>query len=98
MADNDDISKQEANKAKDKAISDILKEKEKKQETNDPYAAYVDTVYEQLVKQDEVVTEKEFYQDGLEIYTHLDSKAQQKVYDLLQSEEIPYPEDRKSVV
>src|SRR5690625_2885528 len=93
MADNDVLSKQQADKAKDKAIADILKEKEKKQESNDPYAAYVDTVYEQLVKQDEVVTEKEFYQDGLEIHTYLDSEAQREVYDLLQSKEIAYPDE-----
>src|SRR5699024_7010663 len=93
MADNDVLSKQQANKAKDKEISEILREKEKKQESNNPYAAYVDTVYEQLVKQDEVVTEKEFYQDGLEIHTYLDSVAQREVYDLLQSKEIAYPDE-----
>src|SRR5699024_9375195 len=93
MADNDVLSKKEADKAKDKQISDILREKEKKQETSDPYAAYVDTVYEQLVKQDEVVTEKEFYQNGLEIHTYLDSEAQREVYDLLQSKEIAYPDE-----
>src|SRR5690625_3847647 len=94
MADNDVLSKQQADKGKDKQISEILKEKEKKQEANDPYAAYSDTVYEQLVKQDEVVTEKEFYQDGREIYTHLDQKAQQNVYHLVQTEDIPYMDER----
>src|SRR5699024_8113573 len=44
MADNDDLSKQHANKAKDKEISEIMREKEKKQESNNHYAAYVDTV------------------------------------------------------
>ncbi len=93
MADHHVISKQQADEAKGKQISEILREKEQKQESNDPYAAYIDTVYQQLVKQEKVVTEKEFYQDGLEIYTFLDSKAQQKVYDLLQSDEIPYPDE-----
>lgn len=93
MANNHVISQQEAEKAKSKTISGILRKKEKKQENDDPYNAYIDAVYDQLVKKEKVVTEKQFFQDGLKIYTFLDQKAQRKVYDLLQSKDIPYPDD-----
>ncbi|MBM7599875.1 penicillin-binding protein 1A [Virgibacillus halotolerans] len=93
MVSNNVISKQQADQAKDQPISEILREEEKKQENNDPYNAFVDTVYEQLVNQEKVVSEKDFFQGGLKIYTTLDSKAQQTVYDLLQSKDIPYPDE-----
>ncbi|MDY0406543.1 PBP1A family penicillin-binding protein [Virgibacillus sp. 179-BFC.A HS] len=92
MANNNVISKQQADQAKEIPISKILRKEEKKQEKDSPYNAYIDTVYEQLVKKEKIVTEKEFYQDGLKIYTYLDSKAQRKVYKMLHSKEIPYPD------
>ncbi|MEN1967897.1 PBP1A family penicillin-binding protein [Lentibacillus sp. N15] len=92
MVTNNVISQKQADEAMNKPIAKLLKKKEKKQENKDPYNAFIDLVYEQLVKQEKVVSEKEFYQGGLEIYTTLDSKAQQAVYDLLHSKDIPYPD------
>lgn len=93
MVKNNAITQKEADEAKDKSISDILKDEETKQENSDPYNAFVDTVYEQMVEQEEVVSDKDFFQGGLKIYTTLDSDAQQSVYDILQSDDIPYPDD-----
>ncbi|GGB54591.1 hypothetical protein GCM10011409_35250 [Lentibacillus populi] len=92
MVSNHVISKHQAKQAKAKPISELLRKEEKRQENNDPYNAFIDTVYEQLVNQKKIVSEKEFYQGGLKIYTTLDSKAQQAVYDLLRSGDIPYPD------
>ncbi|MEW9676935.1 PBP1A family penicillin-binding protein [Lentibacillus sp. L22] len=93
MESNHVISKQQADKAKAKPISEIIRKEEKKQENNDdPYNAFIDTVYEQMVNQKKVVSEKDFYQGGLKIYTTLDSKAQKAVYDLIHSKDIPYPD------
>ncbi|MDY0394119.1 transglycosylase domain-containing protein [Virgibacillus halophilus] len=78
MANNHVISQQEAEKAKAKSISEILRKKEKKQENDDPYNAYIDAVYDQLVKKEKVVTDKQFFQDGLKIYTYLDKKSTAK--------------------
>ncbi len=93
MANNDVISQQEAEDAKDNSVSDILTEDKKDPSTESPYIAFIDTVYEQLVNQEKIISEEEFYQSGLEIYTTLDAKAQQAVYDLLQSMDLPYPDE-----
>lgn len=93
MVDNNVISQEQGDQAKGKLVADIVLEKEKKQENDNPYNAYVDAVYEQLVVQEEVVTDEEFFQGGLKIYTYLDSEAQQTIDDLLHSESIPYPDE-----
>lgn len=93
MVSNQVISKQDAEEAENKSISEIIDDKEELQENDDPYNAYVDAIYDQLVKQEKVVTDEEFFQGGLNIYTTLDSDAQQAVYDLLHSEDIPYPDE-----
>ncbi|MTW86048.1 PBP1A family penicillin-binding protein [Virgibacillus dakarensis] len=93
MVSNHVISEHQAGQAKAKPISELLRKEEKRQENNDPYNAFIDTVYEQLVNQKKIVSEKEFYQGGLKIYTTLDSKAQQAVYNLIRSEDIPYPDE-----
>ena len=93
MVDNGFINKEQEAEAKKEAVTDIVLNEEKKQENDNPYNAYIDAVYDQLVKEEKVVTDEEFFQGGLEIYTHLDSNAQQATYDLLHSEQIAYPDD-----
>ena len=93
MVDNGFINENQLAEAKDEAVKDIVLKEEKKQENDNPYNAYVDAVYEQLVNEDKVVSDEEFFQGGLKIYTHLDSDAQQATYDLLHSEDIAYPDD-----
>lgn len=91
MASNQVITEGEAEEARSTSIADALHEGED-DEDDDPYNAFIDTVYDQLVKQEKVVSDDEFYQGGLNIYTTLDSDAQKAVYDLLHSDEIPYPD------
>ncbi|GAB4073128.1 PBP1A family penicillin-binding protein [Barrientosiimonas marina] len=93
MVSNQAISQKQAQKAKDQSISDILRDDEQEEPNDQPYKAFVDTVYDQLVNQKKEVSEKEFYQGGLKIYTTLDSKAQRSVYNILRSDKIPYPDD-----
>lgn len=93
MVDNGFINKEEVAKAKEELVADIILKEEEKQANDNPYNAYVDAVYDQLVKEEKIVSEEEFFQGGLEIYTHLDSDAQQATYDLLHSENIAYPDD-----
>lgn len=93
MVDNGFINKEEVAKAKEELVADIILKEEEKQANDNPYNAYVDAVYDQLVKEEKIVSEEEFFQGGLEIYTHLDSDAQQATYNLLHSENIAYPDD-----
>lgn len=91
MVVNDVISEEEAKEASTQNLTDILHEAVKKDDN--PYSAYMDAVYDQLVKKEKIVSEKDFYQGGLEIYTHLDKDTQQMIDDLLHSEDIPYPDE-----
>ncbi|MEI3605688.1 PBP1A family penicillin-binding protein [Pseudogracilibacillus sp. SE30717A] len=91
MVKNEVISEAEAKEASGTELEDILQEPEKKDK--DPFNAYLDAVYHELVKKEEVVSEQDFYQGGLEIYTHLDKDAQQMIDDLLHSDDIPYPDE-----
>lgn len=93
MENNGVITAEEGAEAKDLAISDIILDEEKEQKNGNLYNAYVDAVYEQLVEKEEVVSDDEFFQGGLRIYTHLDTDAQKSAYDLLHSEDIAYPDD-----
>src|SRR5690606_15587238 len=91
MVQNEVISEAEANEAKETDVEDILQEPVKKED--DPYSAYIDAVYDQLVNRDKIVSEQDFYQGGLEIYTQLDKDAQQMIDELLHSDDIPYPDE-----
>lgn len=91
MVKNEVISEAEAKEASETELEDILQEPVKKDK--DPFNAYLDAVYHELVKKEEVVSEQDFYQGGLEIYTYLDKDAQQMIDDLLHSDDIPYPDE-----
>lgn len=93
MESNGVITAEEGAEAKELAVVDIILDEEKEQKSDNHYNAYVDAVYEQLVEKEKVVTDEEFFQGGLKIYTHLDRDAQKAAYDLLHSENIPYPDD-----
>lgn len=91
MVKNEVISEAEAKEASGTELEDILQEPVKKDK--DPFNAYLDAVYHELVIKEEVVSEQDFYQGGLEIYTHLDKDTQQMIDDLLHSDDIPYPDE-----
>lgn len=93
MASNGFITKEQGDESKAIAVTETVLEEEKSQENDNPYNAYVDTVYDQLVNVEKVVTDEEFFQGGLKIYTHLDTDAQQETYDLLHSDNIAYPDE-----
>lgn len=93
MKDNNMISEEEWEQAKNITVADIILEEEKRQENDNPYNAYVDVVYEQLVEQEKLISEEEFFQGGLKIYTYLDADAQQAIDNLLHSDDIPYPDE-----
>src|SRR5699024_12353997 len=58
MVRNNVISEEEAKEAKDKEIDDIVVKEKSKQENTTPYQAFIDTVYQQLVKEEEIVSER----------------------------------------
>lgn len=93
MVANHVITEDEADKAKEKAIEDIIVEEKSSQENKTPYSAFIDTVFHQLVNEQEVITEEEFYQGGLKIYTTANAEAQELVDELLHSDNIAYPDD-----
>src|SRR5699024_1894800 len=89
----DDPSKdhERAKQRRNKIIKSTVNNKAKS--TSVFYNAFIDTVYDQLIKQGEVISEDEFYQGGLKIYTTVEPELQQAVYDVLHSDDIPYPDD-----
>lgn len=93
MVNNNVISDTEAKEAKEMPISEIIVDSKDKQESTTPYHAFIDTVYHQLVTEKEIITDEEFYQGGLKIYTTANKEAQELVYELLHSENIAYPDD-----
>ncbi|HLQ97041.1 MAG TPA: PBP1A family penicillin-binding protein, partial [Pseudogracilibacillus sp.] len=92
MVSNDIISEEEAEEAKGQAIEDIV-EKTDTSSGDTAYKGFIDTVYDQIVQRDEIVTEEEFYQGGLKIYTTANTEAQELVNELMHSEDFPYPDD-----
>ena len=93
MANNKITSEEEAEEAKAVSIEDMLDVNDEEKSTRASYNAFIDTVYNQLIKQGEVISEDEFYQGGLKIYTTVEPELQQAVYDVLHSDDIPYPDD-----
>src|SRR5699024_5532041 len=85
MVNNEIISHEEAEEAKE--------EKSK----NASYNAFIDTVYEQLIEQEEIISEDEFYQGGLKIYTTVEPDLQKSVNEILSSDDIAYPDDNFEV-
>lgn len=92
MVDTDAITKTQAKKAESIPMKDLVVKKKKPKKNDDTYEAFVDTVYRQLVKDKKVVSEKQFFQGGLKIHTTLDKNVQKKVYELIHSDEIDYPD------
>lgn len=93
MANNDAITPEQAKKAKTKSISNLLVKKEKEEKDTDPYNAFVDTVYHQLVEQKNLISKEQFFQGGLKIYTTLDAEAQKSIYHMIRSDKFGYPDE-----
>ncbi|HEU5138912.1 MAG TPA: PBP1A family penicillin-binding protein [Bacillales bacterium] len=90
MVETGAITKEQAQKASSIPVTDLLKEQDTEQ-TPPYYGAFIDKVYKELKDRGIVKDRTQFRQSGLKVYTTLDSKAQQKVYHLLKSDEIPFP-------
>lgn len=95
MVETNAISQKQADKAKSKAVKNLVvkKKQDNASESQRLYGGLIDQVYDELVNQKGVVSENEFYQGGLKIYTTMDAKAQKQVNHLLKSDEIPYPDE-----
>src|SRR5699024_3438042 len=92
MVSDNIISEEEAAVAKDKAIEDIV-EKTDSSSGDTAVTGLIDTVFNEVMNQNEIVTEEEVYQGGLEINTTTNSEAQELVHELMHSENFPYPDD-----
>lgn len=92
MLDNDKISSQEAQKAKATPITSGL---QTKQETNsdEDNAVIADAYIQEVVKQ---VRKKGYnpYQDNLTVKTNLNYQAQKYLYELVNSNQIAFPDDK----
>src|SRR5699024_1598699 len=86
MVNNEIISQEEAEEAKE--------EQTNKKESD---SAIIDTAYEQLIEQEEIISEDEFYQGGLKIYTTVEPDLQKSVNEILSSDDIAYPDDNFEV-
>ena len=73
--------------------STLLAEEDRKTEEN---LAYYNSFIDQVIKEVEEKTNYNIFTDGLEIYTTLDTDAQNHVYELLNSEDsaIKYPDEK----
>src|SRR5699024_10228114 len=70
MVNNKIISEEEAEEAKEVSIEDMLDVNDEEKSTRASYNAFIDTVYDQLIKQREVISEDELYKGILKIYTN----------------------------
>src|SRR5699024_12714719 len=71
----------------------MLEVNDEEKSTRASYNALIDTAYNKLIKQGEVISEDEFYKGGLRIYPTVEPELQPSVYDVLHSDDIPYPDD-----
>ena len=97
MVNNEIISQEEAEEAKEEKMDDILDIDEEERDKNASYNAFIDTAYEQLIEQEEIISEDEFYQGGLKIYTTVEPDLQKSVNEILSSDDIAYPDDNFEV-
>ncbi|MED4204180.1 PBP1A family penicillin-binding protein [Neobacillus mesonae] len=87
------ITKEQMEDAKKVHVKDtVLKPKERKVNTK-PYDSFVDAVIDEVKEN----TDFDIFTDGLTIYTSLDKNAQEHVDKILNSKEIPYPDDEFQV-
>lgn len=84
------ITKKQMDEAKKVSVKDtVLKPKDRK--INDkPFDSFVDAVIDEVKEN----TDFDIMTDGLTIHTTLDKNAQEHVYNLLNSKDIPYPDDQ----
>ncbi|GAA0612781.1 PBP1A family penicillin-binding protein [Virgibacillus siamensis] len=87
------ITEKQAEQAESVPVKQLIgKQKKVNRNQNQPYKAFVDQVYHELVVERKIVSDEQFYQGGLKIYTTLDVDVQKKVYRLLKSDKINYPD------
>lgn len=92
MENNHVISKKQADEAINISIADTLGKGHKNEQETNAYNAVINQVYEELVMHEKVITDEEFFQGGLKIYTTVNSDAQQEIHHLLHAKDIPYPD------
>lgn len=93
------ITEEQAAKAESIPVKQlVMKQKKINQNNQDrPYKAFIDQVYHELVVEQKVISDEQFYQGGLKIYTTLDADVQEKVYRLLKTDKISYPDKQFEV-
>lgn len=83
------ISEQEMREAQNTHISSLIVDPEEIDNNETPYQSFIDQIIDEVEQQGYNV-----YTDGLEIYTTLDRSAQERIYDILNSNEyINYPNE-----
>ncbi|WP_170007439.1 transglycosylase domain-containing protein [Bacillus fonticola] len=89
MVREEKITEAEAEEAKAVPIVDMILPEEQRAPEDTPYDAFVDLVIEEV----EALGEYDIFTDGLNIYTTLDTDAQNTVDEILASENIGYPDE-----
>ncbi len=94
MVKNGVITKQQEEKAASKPIKSLLvPPKQRNQQSSNYSGAFVNIVYNELVKQRHIISSKQFQNGGLKIYLTMDPDAQKEVYNLQHSNVLGYPDN-----
>ncbi len=84
------ITKEQMEEARKVSVKDTVLKPEKRKVNNKPFDSFVDAVIDEVKEN----TDFDIFTDGLTIYTTLDKDAQKHVDKILNSKEIPYPDDK----
>ncbi|MCM3566823.1 transglycosylase domain-containing protein [Neobacillus mesonae] len=83
------ITKKQMDDAMKTAVKDTVLKPEKRKVKDKPFDSFVDAVIDEVDQN----TDFDIFTDGLTIYTTLDQNAQTHVEEILNSKEMPYPDE-----
>lgn len=86
MVNNHAITKEQAEQAKQVSMKEMTKGHHKLKTTKTKYSAFINYVHNELVNQKKLLTDAEFYNGGLKIYTTLNTAIQQRVENVLNND------------
>ncbi|PLT28368.1 PBP1A family penicillin-binding protein [Peribacillus deserti] len=84
------ISNAELTKAKASPVKTLVVKEEQREKNTEPYNAFIDHVINEV----EDMGDYNVYTDGLEIYTTMDPKAQEHVYEMMSSDQFNFPDEK----
>ncbi|MBM7692608.1 penicillin-binding protein 1A [Peribacillus deserti] len=84
------ISKEEMAEAKAVPVKKLLVKEEHRVKNTEPYNAFIDHVINEV----EDMGDYNVFTDGLEIYTTMDPKAQEHVYEMMSSDQFNFPDEK----